>query len=116
MELFNYLHGWVMETGGIAAGDFNRDGKTDVVYAVGGSPSSLAVQLGSGDGNFTGSQTYTIAFNPSSLVMADVNGDGSLDRYQLRQHRAIRWWSCSEMGMEHCKAGSTTTSASRRRE
>jgi hypothetical protein len=66
-------------TGTIAIGDLNGDGKVDVAFSEGPSSPMIAIQLGNGDGTFSGSQTYPISFLPSYMAIADVNGDGKLD-------------------------------------
>jgi hypothetical protein len=60
----------------LVAGDFNRDGRLDVLTAVDGSGVSLA--LGNGDGTLK----KATAVDPSAsgiLTVGDFNGDGRLD-------------------------------------
>ncbi|HTW49726.1 MAG TPA: VCBS repeat-containing protein [Acidobacteriaceae bacterium] len=66
-------------TGGMVAGDFNNDGKPDLVQCC-NSSTQMVFREGNGDGTF---QAPTVAFaTPVSLaspVAVDVNGDGKLD-------------------------------------
>jgi hypothetical protein len=75
---------------GISVGDFNNDGKLDIVIR---NPDALALSLGNGDGTFL--PGYVILTEPSTLVsvnppgpildglvsvaVGDFNGDGNLD-------------------------------------
>jgi uncharacterized repeat protein (TIGR01451 family) len=62
----------------IAVGDFNRDGKPDLVQVYG---SSADVLLGNGDGTFQ-SGIVTNSLQPrsgSNLVVGDFDGDGRMD-------------------------------------
>jgi hypothetical protein len=65
----------------LAVGDFNGDGKLDLVYANYGSD-NISVLLGNGDGTF-GSHIDTpvnlASGSPGSVAVADFNGDGRLD-------------------------------------
>ncbi len=67
-------------TEAIGVGDFNRDGKLDLV-SVGqfGSSSQAVILLGNGDGTFTQGESYDIGSDPQSVAVADLNGDGKLD-------------------------------------
>ncbi len=64
----------------LVAGDFNRDGKSDLV-STGTNPtdSTISVFLGQGDGTFQPRVTYETGVSPSSLLVADFNGDGKQD-------------------------------------
>jgi hypothetical protein len=64
----------------IGTGDFNHDGKLDLI-TVGqfGSASEAGVLLGNGDGTFTPGMTYVVGSDPQSVVVADFNGDHQLD-------------------------------------
>ena len=69
---------------GPAAGDFNGDGKPDLVYVDGSNTYTLHVLLGNGDGTFTHGQdmplpAWSIAGLSSHINVADINRDGHLD-------------------------------------
>lgn len=65
----------------IQVGDFNEDGKLDVVMVnySGGGAGSVSVFLGNGDGTFQAKTDYATGNGPDSVVVADLNGDGHLD-------------------------------------
>jgi len=59
----------------VAAGDFNQDGKMDLVCA----DNNLVMLLGNGDGTFKPAVTYHLAAAPYEILPADFNRDGKLD-------------------------------------
>jgi Bacterial Ig-like domain (group 3)/FG-GAP-like repeat len=75
----------------IAAGDFNGDGKLDLAVTydwsgyTGPGQSSYAVFLGNGDGTFRDPMDSQLATDttPTSIQVADFNGDGILDLAML---------------------------------
>jgi hypothetical protein len=68
----------------LAFGDFNADGKLDVIVST-GSPSEptsgVALSLGNGDGTFRAASGSPLSLgkNLSAVVVGDFNGDGKLD-------------------------------------
>ena len=62
----------------LVAGDFNRDGRTDLAVANYGS-NDVSILLGNGDGTFQPQVTYAAGSNPTALVAGDFNRDGRTD-------------------------------------
>ena len=66
---------------GIAVGDLNKDGKTDIVVANNHSH-TVGILFGQGGGLFspiTAISTDSVPTNPTNATIADFNGDGNLD-------------------------------------
>jgi hypothetical protein len=65
---------------GVAVGDFNNDGRLDIVVVNFGT-STVGIFLGYGDGNFETPVTYSTGFqsNPWSVVIGDFNNDNQSD-------------------------------------
>src|SRR5262249_32711393 len=59
-------------------GDFNRDGKLDIVMAN-TTDHTVGVLLGNGDGTFQTVATYYAAARPAAIAVGDFNGDGFPD-------------------------------------
>jgi len=68
---------------GLVSGDFNGDGKLDLIVGITGSIGSplqaMGILLGNGDGTFRNLTQVGIGGVPSALAAADFNGDGALD-------------------------------------
>ncbi len=62
----------------VAYGDFNGDGKADLVSAN-QDTNHISVFLGNGDGTFQAGVLYSTGTSPTSVAVADVNADGKLD-------------------------------------
>ena len=62
----------------VAIGDFNGDGKADMVTANTNS-NTVSVLLNNGNGTFGAAQTYAVGVSPTSVAVGDFNGDGKLD-------------------------------------
>jgi hypothetical protein len=63
---------------GVATGDFNQDGNTDIVVGQQNDP-SIGVLLSNGDGTFQPAVSYAVGSQPVSITVADINRDGKLD-------------------------------------
>lgn len=59
----------------MAVGDFNGDGKLDIVEGGQG----VSTLFGNGDGTFSPGKNSPMTRNPNSIAVADLNHDGKLD-------------------------------------
>src|SRR5207244_1021346 len=61
-----------------AAGDFNGDGRADLVVAD-QTDNTISIFIGNGDGTFQTAVAYAAGSNPTWVAVADFNLDGKLD-------------------------------------
>ena len=77
-----FAAGITLATGGtpaaVASGDFNGDGRADLVITNSQSKSA-SVYLGGGDGTFGQSGTIVTGTTPQGVTVADLDGDGKAD-------------------------------------
>ena len=62
----------------VAVGDFNGDGKSDLVTAD-ENDSTASVLLGNGNGTFQAKRSFGTGSQPYSVAVGDFNGDGKSD-------------------------------------
>jgi hypothetical protein len=69
------------QTQHLAAGDFNSDGRIDLVVTINTPQISLSLLLGNGDGTFNAPVNFpnTSGFDSPDVVATDLNNDGKLD-------------------------------------
>jgi hypothetical protein len=63
---------------GVAIGDFNGDGKSDLAVAN-ISSNNVSILLGTGTGTFGAATNFTVGTTPVSVAIGDFNGDGKSD-------------------------------------
>jgi hypothetical protein len=64
---------------GIAVGDFNGDGKSDMAVANGNVAGSVSILLSNGDGTFAAPLSFAAGANPYDATAGDFNADGKAD-------------------------------------
>ena len=96
VNVFNYMY--FFNGGGVAAGDFNKDGRIDLFFTANMGPDNLFLNTGNLKfrdvtevSGINLSQTETIVWKTGASVV-DINNDGLLDIYisQVGDHKAIK--------------------------
>ena len=80
----------------ILTGDFNQDGKPDLLLVHATNPSTFEVWLGNGDGTFNVGGNATFSIGSPSLdggVVADINGDKHLDLVVIDGQTPANMWT-----------------------
>ncbi|MEH1968785.1 beta strand repeat-containing protein [Nostoc sp.] len=62
----------------LVVGDFNKDGKSDIVTANNASQ-NISLLLGDGTGGFGNAINFKVPSRPTSVIVGDFNGDGRSD-------------------------------------
>ncbi len=78
-----------MAVSSFAAGDFNRDGKVDLLAFEG---KQIEVLLNKGSGTFASGQILALSGSSGSGVVADFDGDGFIDIANNEGAKALVWW------------------------
>jgi hypothetical protein len=78
----------------LAVGDFNKDGKLDIIASIGEAfiaapSSSVAVLIGKGDGTFLPPVLLATDQEAGQFAVADFNGDGNPDWVQGNAHSHV---------------------------
>jgi len=100
---YSFTQGAAIPTGsapdGIAVGDLNGDGVTDIVTADAGSD-SMSVFIGNADGTYQPRKVLKTGRNPSSIALADLDNDGNLDAIVTNNddNTATIWWGDGKGG------------------
>ena len=71
----------------IASGDFNNDGKPDLVV-TNNADDSVSILLGNNDGTFTLQPSIALPVTPFRVLVRDVDRDGKLDLVVVRRNSA----------------------------
>jgi|GEM_PF-2497816 len=72
-------YNFTAQPSGISVGDFNRDGRRDLIAALPNS-NSIAILLGGANGTFTASPTiFAVGIQPMVTAVGDFNNDNLLD-------------------------------------
>jgi Family of unknown function (DUF1028)/FG-GAP-like repeat len=84
----------------LGSGDFNGDGRPDLIVACGGTAPTVTVYLNNGAGGFTLNQTISLpaGLGPNDMAVCDLNGDGSLDAIVSTSSSRFFWVTGSPTG------------------
>jgi hypothetical protein len=74
---------------GLAAGDMDDDGVTDLVACCSSTTSTVQILRNNGTGTFGQPVAYTIASMPTCVTLADLNNDGFLDVATSNQSSSV---------------------------
>jgi len=92
------LSGHASTTSSLVTGDFNTDGKLDLIVPISSPPWGLSLLLGVGNGSFDSPQSVSSIIQPSHVAVGDFNKDGKLDLAVTHTPRAVSVLLGSGMG------------------